>query len=176
MPFDDCGRGCSARLDGLNPVVRLLVVLRRRGQKTWWRGQSVWRTFLRNLAPPVETTEEAIAILLLARKLLRDPAHWAQGTYRTNDHRYCAIGAMRAVTGGRFGRNGDILATRLLRIVAWHQGYSCVEEMNDLSTHQQVLAAFDRAVALGSETGSCDTMRRLLWNIGTNMPVLGGPY
>ena len=99
------------------------------------------------LRPPPDA---AVGLLREARALIEDERDWVSGAYRTPDGRHCAVGALRAAARGpwsQYERETRRNAHGLLLAVARGRGFDRVERMNDKSTHAQVLAAFDAAIA-----------------------------
>lgn len=94
-----------------------------------------------------ESAEAAAAQLLrAARSMIDREEMWVQGRYNARGGRHCAIGALRAA--GRFYHGETLrLAHALLHNVANSRGFDSVEKMNDASTHGQVVAAFNSAIA-----------------------------
>ena len=90
---------------------------------------------------------ETVQVLRLARTLIEDERHWIQRRYETLDGRRCAVGAVRSAARllGLRTANGE--AHHILLEVAVGRGFTDIEKMNDHSSHQQVLMAFDNAVA-----------------------------
>jgi hypothetical protein len=90
--------------------------------------------------------EGALHLLQDARALIVLPTDWIQGVYETNSGQRCAIGALRQAS---LSRPLGVLyrANRQLLSVARQRGFPSVEMMNDRSTHEQVVAAFDEAIA-----------------------------
>jgi hypothetical protein len=95
---------------------------------------------------PADPGLAALHLLEDARQMIEPPERWTQGLYRTL-RAYCAVGALRAVARRRNDRAGLTIAHDLLKEVAVRRGFSTVEGMNDRSTHQAVLSAFDEAIA-----------------------------
>jgi hypothetical protein len=90
----------------------------------------------------------AVAQLLRdARALIENPRNWAQRRYWTLSGRRCAVGALRAVARGLVEPDIAWAAHNLLITVARSRGFGTVEEMNDRSSHSEVLRAFDSAIA-----------------------------
>ena len=102
---------------------------------------------------------EAVAVLERARELISDPERWTQRAFARNSVGeatsasgpgatcWCALGAI-AREEGRSGSG----AVRQLREGAGLHGtgtYLGIADFNDVSTHAEVLAAFDKAIALG---------------------------
>lgn len=85
-------------------------------------------------------------VLTLARALIDHEDRWIKGHYATLDGRHCAVGAVRAAAlrldARRQGRN----AQDHLRELARAQGFRSIEQMNDHSTHAEVIGLFDRAI------------------------------
>ena len=111
---------------------------------------------LRAPAPPgiVLPPELAAARLLrAARALIAEEDRWVQGRYETLRGRRCAMGALQAAARALRDTGGFETARDLLRTEALIRGYSHVEKMNDRSTHAQVLAAFDGAIARAAGGG-----------------------
>ncbi len=96
-----------------------------------------------DLAPDLLTVQ----LLTTARSLIEDERNWIQHDYETRDGRFCAVGALRYAA--RFiGPSGALTAAnRLLLAVARERGFSKIEKMNDRSSHERVLTAFDEAIA-----------------------------
>lgn len=86
-------------------------------------------------------------LLRMARAMIEPEGKWIRGRYRMSGGRHCAVGALRAA-GRRAGHGTVRKAHGLLRDVARGRGFESVEKMNDCSTHEQVLAAFDSAIAV----------------------------
>ena len=104
--------------------------------------------FLRVIAP-VETESGVIQLLETARRMIEDPAQWVQGSYNSWGRRHCAVGAMRAAAREINASSQRLRAHAFLLDVARKRGFTNVERMNDRSTHGEVLAAFDEAIAAG---------------------------
>ena len=89
----------------------------------------------------------AACLLKAARALIEAEETWTRGTYHSADGKRCAVGALRAAAQTRYGRGAGAEAHGFLLAVARWRGCDSVEKMNDKSTHAQVLAAFDAAIA-----------------------------
>jgi hypothetical protein len=87
------------------------------------------------------------AVLRDAQALIEDPRNWTRGAYRSFLGRRCAVGALRAVARRHFDPGLGSLAHGILIEVAKLRGFGSVEEMNDRSTHAEVLGAFSQAIA-----------------------------
>jgi len=85
-------------------------------------------------------------ILLTARSLIENEERWIKGHYTTLDGRHCAVGALRAAALRLNGRRVGKGAQDALREVARHRGFRSIEQMNDHSTHEDVISAFDAAI------------------------------
>lgn len=94
--------------------------------------------------------DAAVNLLRAARALIEAERDWASGAYRTADGRHCAVGALHAAAGVPWSiteRKVRREAHGLLLAVTKGHGFDSVERMNDKSTHAQMLAAFDAAIA-----------------------------
>ena len=97
------------------------------------------------------TPETAVAVVRLlseARALIAAREAWVQRMYETPFGQRCAVGALYRI-GVRGGVDPALVwrtHDALLRI-ALRRGYPTVEMMNDRSSHEHVLAAFDEAIA-----------------------------
>ncbi len=85
-------------------------------------------------------------VLILARRLIEHEDRWIKGHYATLDGRHCAVGALRAAAlrldARRIGRS----AQDHLRDLSRARGFRSIEQMNDHSTHAEVLDVFDTAI------------------------------
>jgi len=119
------------------------------------RNPTLWewlRSRVQGFLTPAHTPDLAherltVELLTTARSLIEDERNWIQHDYETRDGRFCAVGALRYAA--RFiGPSGALTAAnRLLLAVARERGFSKIEKMNDRSTHERVLSAFDEAIA-----------------------------
>ncbi len=114
-----------------------------------WLGQRVGLWLRAPASPGIALPPELAAARLLraARALIAEEDRWVQGRYETLRGRRCAMGALQAAARALHDTRGFETARDLLRTEALIRGYSHVEKMNDRSTHTQVLAAFDSAIA-----------------------------
>jgi hypothetical protein len=109
--------------------------------------------------PVVPREVLVVQVLCAARALIELEDKWTRGYYQTIWGRRCAVGALRAA--GRTVRDprAFALARNLLRTEATSRGFTHIEMMNDRSTHAQVVAAFDAAIAKAKahseQIGSC---------------------
>jgi hypothetical protein len=104
------------------------------------------RTSLFRVAPE-DPDLATLRLLEESRHAIEEREHWVQGVYETFGRRYCAAGALRAVGRRMRGASVESRAYKLLLEVANRRGFLNVEIMNDRSTHEQVLSAFDEAIA-----------------------------
>ena len=78
--------------------------------------------------------------------MIEDERDWAQRAYKTASGKHCAMGALREAAW-KFGPSVLCLAHLWLLRAAKAHGFHKVERMNDCSTHADVVAAFDEAIA-----------------------------
>ncbi len=97
--------------------------------------------------PIVPSEVSAVHLLRAARALIELEDRWVQGRYETVRGRRCAMGALQAAARVLRDPRAFEEAKDLLRAEAVLRGYSHVEKMNDRSSHLQVLAAFNSAIA-----------------------------
>ncbi len=92
----------------------------------------------------------AVVAMLLedAKTLIERPATWGQGAYRGFWRRRCAVGALCAAARKVSDVRVVGTAHSLLLTVADSRRYASVEAMNDLSSHAEVISAFNEAIAL----------------------------
>ena len=105
----------------------------------------LWSFAPRETQPATEIS--AVRLLRAARALIDQEECWVQGRYETLRGRRCAIGALQAAARGLRHPAAFETARDLLRTEALILGFSHVEKMNDRSSHGEVLALFDRAIA-----------------------------
>jgi hypothetical protein len=96
---------------------------------------------------PEDPDLATLRLLEESRQAIEQREHWVQGVYETFGRRYCAAGALRAVGRRMRGASVESRAYKQLLEVANRRGFLNVEIMNDRSTHEQVLSAFDEAIA-----------------------------
>ena len=108
---------------------------------------------------------EALHVLSRARELIEDPVNWVQGPYAVDDYgqpvdydhpkacAWCALGAVWAV-GDSERVNSDV-ALDILNRVALRQGQPGIHWLSDddETDHEDVLAAFDRAIEIAIGEG-----------------------
>jgi hypothetical protein len=149
MPFDGTqfsGAGSQRLKLGTTLTARATAVLERVGSYVR-SGVAVTRMRARHLPVPNLPQVTVVETLQLARSLIETEQHWITRRYSAAGGRYCAVGALRAV-GRIHGRKLMARAHQLLQDVATSRGFSSVEGMNDVSSHHDVLAAFDTAIAV----------------------------
>ena len=122
------------------------------GLLLWLRGWPVWSFVPGEAQPPPEIT--AARLLRAARALIDQEECWVQGRYETLRGRRCAMGALQAAARGLRHPAAFEAARDLLRTEALILGFSHVEKMNDRSSHAEVLALFDRAIARAGAGGA----------------------
>jgi hypothetical protein len=108
-----------------------------------------WRDDIQFFLPvtrptPVEPTVGQL--LITARGMIEHESRWVKGHYATLDGRHCAVGALRAAALRLDARRIGKAAHDVLREVARDRGFRSIEQMNDHSTHAEVVAAFDTAL------------------------------
>jgi hypothetical protein len=86
-------------------------------------------------------------VLIAARKLIEKPENWTQRKFRHGDA-YCMSGALLAIDGHSIMSSAVYAALKQAVPSSFH----CLAEWNDAPerTHAEVLAAFDRAIAMTS--------------------------
>jgi len=108
-----------------------------------------WRDDIQAFLPGVRpaVAEPSVGYLLItARGMIEQEARWIKGHYATLDGRHCAVGALRAAALRLDARRVGKTAHDVLRDVARERGFRSIEQMNDHSTHAEVIAAFDTAI------------------------------
>ncbi len=95
---------------------------------------------------------EVVKLLAKAKRLIEKPENWCQNWYAKDAKgvdvsvnsaqatSFCAYGAILRINTGP----DSLCATRILEEVICHD---TIGHFNDVSTHKEVLAAFDRAIA-----------------------------
>jgi hypothetical protein len=93
-------------------------------------------------------------LLTSARDLIAEPEHWTQSDYAKNkdgercsafsEHvfSFCALGALF-----RVGDDAPVLVNEQARLLLAANMRQDIAGFNDMSTHQEVIAAFDAAIA-----------------------------
>jgi hypothetical protein len=97
-------------------------------------------------SPSQRDANVALRLLERARRLIERRERWVQGAYQTY-YGYCAVGALHSSWRWQQERAGYAVAYGLLRDVAVMRGFSGIVAMNDASSHEHVLRAFDEAIA-----------------------------
>jgi hypothetical protein len=83
-------------------------------------------------------------ILIQAKKLIQNPKNWCKGTFEVNSA-YCAAGSLFAAGIDGWGSyTGHPAYRALAKAMQVPIGEVC--RFNDSHTHEEVLAAFDRAI------------------------------
>lgn len=98
-------------------------------------------------------------ILIEARAKIADPEHWTQGAFARNYTgspcparsgtavRWCAVGAVLV-----FSYEEGLRQSRAAELAALHDAMERdIADFNDTHTHEEVIAAFDRAIAAQGE-------------------------
>jgi hypothetical protein len=91
-----------------------------------------------NRVLPSEVAEALRAV----KAMIAEPDRWMQGSYG-DGRRFCALGAIRHQ---QFSWDIRKEVEMALHAVAEKRGYMCVADMNDGSTHAEVLDALDEAI------------------------------
>jgi len=108
-----------------------------------------WRDDLQAFLPasrPAVAEPTVGHLLITARGMIEQEGRWIRGHYATLDGRHCAVGALRAAALRLDARRVGKMAHDVLRDVARQRGFRSIEQMNDHSTHSEVIAAFDTAI------------------------------
>jgi hypothetical protein len=114
-----------------------------------WRSLFAWRRETGKTFEPIPAQRALATLRVLsdAKGLIAAPEHWIQRQYEAPGDRYCAVGAIR-LAGYRLHDSAALSAAHeLLLTVARERGFRSVQRMNDRSTHDEVMAAFDEAMA-----------------------------
>jgi hypothetical protein len=117
-----------------------------------WRWDA-WRFWLKSRRArkaeiePVARSGAVVQLLENAKMLIGDQHQWVQGTYSRLPDKRCAIGALRSAARQFDDISLAWSAHALLIQVASSRHFSSVENMNDHSSHKEVLHAFDEAIA-----------------------------
>ena len=88
-----------------------------------------------------------VRLLSEARALIAAREAWGQRTYETPFGQRCAVGALYRIGASAGDPTVVWWAHEALLRIALRRGYPTVEMMNDRSSHEHVLAAFDEAIA-----------------------------
>lgn len=86
-------------------------------------------------------------ILVNARALIEEPAKWGQGSCYLRKGTLCAEEAIETIASNKYEREA---ALSKLNEAAGNE-YVFFNSFNDTHTHAEVLAAFDKAIALAKE-------------------------
>ncbi len=144
-------KGRVMPFDGVDPKAPTPLRNIVRGAKTLFRETvllltalptSPARSFEPNLQPDLR-------ILLFAKGLLAQKKDWVQKAYKTKDMRRCAVGALRAAHAMLLlPQKRHPYASIILLGVATSKGFEKIEGLNDNTSHEQVLGAFDEAISI----------------------------
>jgi hypothetical protein len=144
MPFDGSGFSAPQRLP-----VGLFPIWSRHGWRLWIK------THLRRSAEdfipdPTPWASDGTVVRLLrdAKGLIEDREKWGQVWYFSLERRRCTVGALRAAAKNVRDPSVAWTAHWLLLRVAQSRGFETIEVMNDRSSHDDVLRAFDEAIGV----------------------------
>lgn len=94
-------------------------------------------------------TNPVTANLIKARELIADEKNWVRGQPMDSENGpFCAVAAVRNVTGVHGGYYGEIPEGLLLIKAASERGYYEASTLNDALGHTAVMRMFDRAIEL----------------------------
>lgn len=97
-------------------------------------------------------------LLVVARDLIADPAHWTKGAFARNANgartsasdpaacRFCSAGALLRANLKTSESTADTF-NQAVRLLTRETGGLCISAFNDHRTHPKVLAMFDRAIS-----------------------------
>lgn len=98
------------------------------------------------------TTKE---VLIAAKALIDTPGKWCKGAYKSNDGRYCAVGAADAVAPASTATRVVVYDALFDAMPRWYRSRKYIaSKFNDArrTTHADVMAWFDRAIAAAGES------------------------
>jgi hypothetical protein len=100
----------------------------------------------------------ALDLLVRARRLIEDPAHWTQNVCSDGKGRHCAVGAIYSAGGissvSVLSEHPEVRsAIRGLDVAAWALGQHNIVDVNDLLGHDAILSCFDAAIEEASRAG-----------------------
>jgi hypothetical protein len=147
MPLD------SAEFFSAHPPVRPSDASPPYSRPSGWRGvaRALAAGLRRRFHPAPEPLDVAVLrVLEEARGLVEQREDWTRGSYESWRGERCAVGAVRLAAEFLDYPAAGTAAHLLLAEVARRRGYSSVEAMNDRSRHDEVVAAFDEALAVAS--------------------------
>ena len=86
--------------------------------------------------------------LIAAKALIADPAKWTKGKYIDGEGCMCAAGAVRQVTGEKFGEAESCLDRVVCEAFYEEFGFDIIEDFNDdpETTHADIMVLFQRAI------------------------------
>ena len=102
-------------------------------------------------------------LLIKAKAVIADPKHWTQGWYAHNADGFdvescnpeavcwCSVGAIDKVVHEEGVSDTRFKATLYLAEMAGEFGCSSIPDLNDHSSHETVMKAWDRAIKLAKE-------------------------
>lgn len=145
MPFDGTYFPATTPYDtGLFPLWS------RHGCRQWFQtrlhGKKTTAPTALRAPTPAERGLAVADLLRDAREMIVDPKDWTRRTYRSFGGQRCAVGALRAAAKRLADPTIAWSAHALLIDVARSRGFTNVETMNDRSSHNAVMAAFDQAI------------------------------
>ena len=103
-------------------------------------------------------------LLAKAKAVIADPKHWTKGWYaqdakgrstrpaKSNAVCWCSAGAIIKVAHEESTYSTRFAATKYLAEVSVECGYNGIPDLNDNSSHEAVMKAWDRAIKLAKET------------------------
>jgi hypothetical protein len=97
-----------------------------------------------------------LRVLEEARGLIARREDWVQGDYETLGGERCAVGALRLAAEFLDYPRAGVAAHALLTGIAIGRGFTSIERMNDHSPHDEVLGAFDAAIAAARQRSTQD--------------------
>ena len=130
-----------------SPWDRILWILPNRPKPVILR--SNW---LRPIQPTSDQRGLTLQALNISRALIEDERDWIQRIQETRDGRRCAFGALRAACRLLGLPTLDRGADTMMQVVAKNRFFINIENLNDNSTHKQVLSAFDEAIGRARRT------------------------
>ena len=98
-----------------------------------------------------------------AKAVIADPKHWTQGSYakdaegqasapaKSDAVCWCSLGALDMVAHEEHAYDARFAAIRYLTKVSVECGYNDIPGLNDNSSHEAVMKAWDEAIKLAKE-------------------------
>ena len=102
-------------------------------------------------------------LLIKAKAVIADPKHWTKGQYARDAKGqasapcgpdavcWCSLGALDKVAHEEYTYDARFAATRCLFDVSEKYGYNGIVDLNDNSSHEIVMKAWDAAIKLAKE-------------------------